>query len=884
MTGLDSVARLNAALADRYVLEREIGAGGMATVYLARDLRHDRRVALKLLKPELGAVLGADRFLNEIRVTANLQHPNLLPLFDSGEAEGLLFYVMPYVEGESLRARLDREGQLPLPEVIHIAAAIASALDSAHRHGVVHRDLKPENVLMHEGEPLVADFGIALAVSNAGGERVTQTGLSLGTPQYMSPEQATGDRVIDRRSDVYALGAMTYEMIVGEPPHTGANAQAIIARLLTEQPRRPQAMRPSVPDSVEDTVMRALEKLPADRWQTAAAFADALQSGTSGAYSGSRQSAKRPSGIRARMHDTAFLAAAGAAIVAALIAGAGWGRPRARPVTEPVIRFPLAIPRSAAVWNAVRGTLAISPDGRTVAFVGTGPMGLPVLMVRPLRDLQARVLAGTEGAEQPFFSPDGRWLGFWAVGKLQKVPIDGGAPVTLATMPMVNGASWSSSGVIVTTRDLGLVTVPENGGPIKPLSTPATSRGEYGQVFPIVLPDGETVLYVSQREINWRTGRIGVASLSRGDVTITDVSGTSPLAYVDGSLIFASAPNLILGVSFDLKARRATGAPTQLLGDVSIASAGVVDAAVSGDGSLVYQSESHDARMLSVDLRGTSRPIVEDVRPYANPRFAPRGRRIAVTIGSGARSDIWLIDLATHGQSRLTTEGTNNDRPEWAPDGQRVLYRSDRSGTSAIWWQTPDAAGTASPLLGGKSNYYEAVMSPDARTIAYQMDDSAALIGYRFLAGDTTPHFITTSRIRETMPRISPDGRWLAYVTRSSGTSEVVVQPFPGSGGAVQVSNRGGSEPVWSRDGRRLYYRDGRSLIEAELQFAPPLAVRARRALFADAFSPSTMPHANYDVSPDGKEFLFVEVADRPQLVVVRNWMSEVRGQMTARR
>ena len=231
----------------------------MATVYLARDLRHDRRVALKVLDPELGAVLGVDRFLSEIKVTANLQHPNLLPLFDSGEVNGLLFYVMPFVEGETLRARLDREKQLPIAEAVRIASAIGSSLDYAHRHGVIHRDLKPENVLLHEGQPLVADFGIALAVKNAGGQRVTQTGLSLGTPQYMSPEQATGDRSIDARTDIYSLGAITYEMLTGEPPHLGTNAQAIIAKLMTEEPRPVSTLRRAVPSEVEEAVQTALE-------------------------------------------------------------------------------------------------------------------------------------------------------------------------------------------------------------------------------------------------------------------------------------------------------------------------------------------------------------------------------------------------------------------------------------------------------------------------------------------------------------------------------------------------------------------------------------------------------------------------------------------------
>src|SRR5581483_2328889 len=257
---MDAIAQLNRALSERYAIEREIGRGGMATVYLARDVKHDRRIALKVLDPELGAVLGVERFLSEIRVTANLQHPNLLPLFDSGEAEGLLFYVMPFVDGESLRHRIDREKQLPIDEALRITSAIAGALAYAHRHGVIHRDLKPENILLHEGQPLVADFGIALAVSKAGGNRITQTGLSLGTPQYMSPEQATGDRAVDGRTDIYSLGAVAYEMLTGEPPHAASTAQAVIAKLMIEDVRPLQVLRRTVPPHVDIAVRHALEK------------------------------------------------------------------------------------------------------------------------------------------------------------------------------------------------------------------------------------------------------------------------------------------------------------------------------------------------------------------------------------------------------------------------------------------------------------------------------------------------------------------------------------------------------------------------------------------------------------------------------------------------
>src|SRR5690349_1915162 len=272
----DTRPHLTTALADRYRIQRELGQGGMATVYLAQDLKHDRPVAIKVLKPELAAVIGAERFLREIKTIANLQHPHILGLIDSGEVNGTAYFVMPFVDGESLRNRLDREQQLPIADAVRIASEIAGALDYAHRHGVIHRDIKPENILLHDGRALVADFGIALAASKVGGARMTETGMSLGTPTYMSPEQAMGDREITPRSDVYALGCVTYEMLVGEPPFTGPTAQAIIARVMTEEPRQLTVQRKTIPPEVEGAVLRAIDKLPADRFASASQFADAL--------------------------------------------------------------------------------------------------------------------------------------------------------------------------------------------------------------------------------------------------------------------------------------------------------------------------------------------------------------------------------------------------------------------------------------------------------------------------------------------------------------------------------------------------------------------------------------------------------------------------------
>jgi serine/threonine-protein kinase len=362
------LSRLQSALVDRYRLDREIGAGGMATVYLAQDVRHDRQVALKVLRPELAAVIGAERFLAEIKLTANLQHPHILPLFDSGEADGYLFYVMPFVEGETLRDRLNRDKQLPVAEAVRITIEVASALDYAHRRGVVHRDIKPENILLHDGQALVADFGIALAASKAGGSRMTETGMSLGTPHYMSPEQAMGEREITARSDVYALGCVLYEMLTAEPPFTGATAQAVVARVVTESPRALVPQRHTIPRHVEAAVLTALEKLPADRFATAAEFADALKdknfaSSVSLEPAAAAGAAQPTAGGRRRPGPVVMVLAAALAVATAAALW-GWLRPAAAPLLS---QFSLAL-RPNRRWCRRSGRAARgSPCRRTAA-------------------------------------------------------------------------------------------------------------------------------------------------------------------------------------------------------------------------------------------------------------------------------------------------------------------------------------------------------------------------------------------------------------------------------------------------------------------------------------------------------------------------------------
>src|SRR2546422_845992 len=521
----DPLAALLASLAQHYTIEREAGVGGMATVYVARDLKHDRHVALKVLNPELAALLGIERFLSEIRVTAHLQHPHILPLFDSGQAAGLIYYVMPHVEGESLRQRLAREKQLPLETAIEITRAVASALDYAHRHGVIHRDIKPENILFQDGQAVVADFGIALALSAAGGSRLTETGLSLGTPQYMSPEQATGDRALDARSDIYSLAAVLYEMLAGEPPHTGPTVQSVIAKVVTDRPRPLRQLRESVPPHVEAAVLKALAKLPADRFQTAAQFVEALArpgwSGVSPAVADSSAAAPERLGRRA-VRDVAPWVVAGLATSLALWVSV---RPRPEPPARPVARFTLVLPPSAPMSDFAAGpSVALSPDGSRIIYVSSTSTGNQ-LFSRRLDELEPLSLPGTQNARNPFFSPDGRWVAYFSGSRLYRLPLGGGAAAVVADVPgLAFGATWGTTDTIVFRSDKGLMAVSAAGGEPRLLLPVDTGRSET-YLFPHYLPDAKVLLLQVRTK---GVDRLGALSIATGKLTRFEQAGSNP--------------------------------------------------------------------------------------------------------------------------------------------------------------------------------------------------------------------------------------------------------------------------------------------------------------------------------------------------------------------
>jgi serine/threonine-protein kinase len=879
-------SRVSGALSGHYLLEQEIGAGGMATVYLAEDLRHSRRVAVKVLRPELAAVIGAERFLAEIRLTANLQHPHILPLFDSGEADSFLYYVMPFVEGESLRDRLRREKQLPVDDAVRIAREVADALDYAHRHGVVHRDIKPENILLHDGRALVADFGIALAASQAG-TRMTETGMSLGTPHYMSPEQAMGEREITARSDVYAVGCVLYEMLTGDPPFTGSTAQAIVARVVTEQPRPLLPQRHTIPEAVEAAVLTALEKLPADRFATAAEFAAALDGRTDARAhrrTEARTGAAPAAHARPRWKDPLVLGL-GAATVAALGLAAAMGRRPAPEPPPPVVRFLFTGSDSAPVaglggpWPA-----AISPDGSLLVYQvlqGTNS----VLYVRRADQLQGHPVPGTQGADQPLFSPDGRWVEFEAGGAAKKVRLDGSAPVVITRGVANNGADWTTGDELVvgaTAETHGLSRVSVTGGDLAPFTSPDTASGEIEHVWPIGLPDGRAVVFVIWTG-TLAMSELAIAPLDGGAVTRLGLKGIRPLAVVDGALVYVMADGVLMAVPLDPAHRKLAGKPVPVLDPVPVMGQVNGNSAVfvSRGGALVSGVQGATAQLTWLGRDGVTRPVSPEIRGFDVPRLSPDGRQIAVVTADGSRHDVWIYDLDTGTLSRLTSNG-DVAVAGWTRDGSRIVYTAPAGGAKwGVYEQSVGNATDPKTLLELSSLSPDAELAPDGRSLLVQ-----SIVSTSWDVQRVTLDSIPTIRPYhagpgiEAAPRISPDGRWATVSSNESGSFEVYVRSYPEPTVKVQVSVGGAFGAVWSADGTRLYYSTGNAIVEARLATSPGLRVVARDTAFRRVPN-----NAGFDISRDGSRLLIsVLQSTAYPLAVVPGWRAELRERLAASR
>ncbi len=835
------------SLFDRYRIERELGRGGMATVYLAHDLKHDRKVAIKVLNPELGAVLGAERFLSEIKVTANLQHPNLLPLFDSGEANGLLYYVMPFVEGETLRARLDREKQLSVEAAVGIGVAVTYALAYAHERGVIHRDLKPENILFQAKQPVVADFGIALAVSNAGGQRVTQTGLSVGTPQYMSPEQAVGDRGVDARADIYALGAVLYEMLTGEPPHTGTSAQAVIAKLLTEPVRPVTVVRKNVPPHIDAAVRRALEKLPADRFENAKDFAAALTNPSAFVYQPPVAAAShRHVSTRRVLRDVAF-----ALLGAAAVAVAAYSlRPPAAP-TPVARRFQIDLPDSVSLPSDYNGGVALSNDGSRLAFE-CEKAAVRAICLRTMDDPAVQIVRGTEGGVAPIFSPRHDWLLIRAGNAIKRVPIAGGTPQTVVT-DVGSGrpaqeSSWGDNDRIlyVGNGDLRLVSPDGSNDVIAARRSPAHG----GFSFPELLPGGHSALVSLSRRDSLR-----LAVVSMDDGTITELGIRAATAHF-------AAPDHLLYVNqrgafvapFSLRTHRVTGPPAPLIQSVHRHSAAGFDLATSRDGTIAYVAgeAATSQSMYVVDRDGKARLLNVPANAYKEPRISPDGKRVAVRIGFDPfDGDVWIGDLVAGTLQRLTTDNMSY-RPEWTRDGSTIVYLNGGStptDSQFVFSRPFDASAPATRLAGATNLTFSSVALGPRGGWSIVRSSRGGRSDLQIAPTDSLSavRLFVRGAARMDAPRVSAHGRLVAYASNESGRTQVYVRQLPGPGPVVQVSVDGGTEPIWSSDESTLFYRGPKRMMAATIAERPRLAVTRQDSLFVITnwrTRPECSPHA----------------------------------------
>ena len=851
---------------------RELGRGGMSTVYLARDVKHDRHVALKVMRPELALSLGADRFLREIQITARLAHPHILPLIDSGTYSGALYLVTPYVAGESLRARLLRQPALALDEALCIATETAEALDYAHRSGIIHRDIKPENILLADGHAIVADFGVARAVIASGEmqeSHITEPPTVAGSPAYMSPEAAAGAEG-NARTDVYSLGCVLFEMLTGELPTNTEPVDALVRH------------HPAIPANVRRLVEDCLDRDPERRPSSANEVLRRLAISRS------------PGGFRERVPLFARRATAAiarrspwllaGAIVGAVLAVAGMVAWRIEARSDGVaIRFTFNVDSQSSLAN-VPGSIAMSPDGRQIAIAANGPDGRRRILVRSLGELKSRVLAGTEGAEQLFFSPDGQWIGFYVRPLLKKVPALGGAPLLIAEAPGMYGASWAETGEIVVSTGDRLAAIAANGGTFRTLSRPDTAAKELKQLWPVLLADGNTILYtVRQRFVE--ESRIGVARLHGGSARILDLPGTGALGVIEGQLVYASVggrmePHVLMGVPFDVDRARVLSAPYPIASGVRSASWGAPAASLSRNGSLVYLF-TDDVRREVVLARpgGAPRLLPGGERAYYHPRFSPDGNQLAVSV---AGEGLFVFDLVSGTLNRLTKHRAVS--PEWTPDGKRVIYlRGCESGQPMCeFWSVPaDLSGPETQYLRRRQpEVADVSLTRDGRTLVARVNLGTGErdIWFRGQSGDTTFKPLIPMPGNQFGPRVSPDGHWIAF-WNDVGPGEVFVAPLPGPGPRYQVSVDGGAMPVWSADGRRLFFFNGSKLLSATIRFTPTFAVTRRDTLFDGGFDSRTDYRAMYDAAPDNELFALLRRRDAdPQIIVVHDWKHEVRA------
>ena len=861
-----------------YEILAPLGAGGMGEVYKAKDTRLDRTVAIKVLPSHLSDDAGLkERFEREARAVSSLNHPHICTLHDIGSENGVDFMVMEHIEGDTLAHRL-KKGALPLDQALKHAAEIADALDKAHRRGVVHRDLKPGNIMLTGSGTKLLDFGLAKQKApEAEGDGsvpsalpteqapLTKEGSILGTFQYMSPEQLEGKEA-DSRSDIFAFGAVLYEMLTGRKAFEGKSQASLIASILTSDPPAMKELEPMAPAALERTVRRCLAKEPDSRWQSARDLGSELQ--WIGA-AGSREAT--PELLETRPKRRVRLWVLGAFLAGALATGlALWTF--LQPAPPLLTRLAVTLPSDQRLVRRRSSPIALSPDGRALVYAARTEEGTQNLYLRELDRLDARAIPGTEGAHTPFYSPDGQWIGFLTNDALKRTTPIGGAPLTVASLRQESlGASWGRDDTILFAISAPpvLFRVPAGGGTSEPVTELEGDTGSHR--YPSILPDGDSVLFTVMSG-----PALALLSLETGGVRSLEALGAaSGGQYLPtGHLVYASS-GALLAVPFDEEQKAVKGAPTSLLDGIFTTS----DApyfTVSKSGTLAYvRGDSADVHTLSwVDREGQPTPITVGSRFHA-PRLSPEGRRLAFS-DSG---DIWVYEMGRGTRTRMTVDGAN-DYPVWTPDGARIAFEFIKEGSSGVYWMPADSSGEAELLRA--SEYRQRVMSfsPDGRFLAVTEIHPTTGFDIWVLPVDGEPIPFLVTSFAENAARFSPDGRFVAYQSSESGRQEVYVRPFPGPGARSPISTDGGTAPVWSADGKELFYRRGSDMMVANVSTKPTFSAGKPRRLFGGNYFADMTGHPGYDVASDGQTFLMSQEAQGEHLNevnIVLNWFEELK-------
>jgi serine/threonine-protein kinase len=861
-----------------YRITSKLGEGGMGEVWRATDTKLNRDVAIKIL-PDVFAQ-DADRmarFTREAQVLASLNHPNIATIY--GVEERAL--VMELVEGETL------PGPLPIETALDYARQIADALEAAHEKGIIHRDLKPANIkVTRDGRVKVLDFGLAKAMSNDAAPadphssptltmRATLAGVILGTAGYMSPEQARGQDV-DRRADIWAFGVVLYEMLTGRPLFAGPTISDILATVLKTEPDLSR-----ITESVRPIVERCLRKDPRRRWQAIGDVRLALEEGVAA-----------PPAAGPRRSSWLLPAALAVALAAS---GVGWWS-AARRGDHPLTR--LSVDLGPQAVTGLNLTAAISPDGRRLVFAGRGPDGTQQLATRLLEQAQPTLLPGTEGASDPFFSPDGEWIGFFAVGQIKKIPVLGGAPVTICGANFRYGASWGEDGNVImsVSAQAPLYRVPAAGGPHRVLTK--FGPGELTHRWPQVLPGARAVLFTASPSLNaMDNANIEAMSFQTGEVKVVQHGGYFGRYLPSGHLVYIHQGALV-GVKFDPEKLQTIGSPVPVLEDVAanpVTGGGQFDftSASAGPGTLIFAAGKNAAKawqLAWLDSSGKVQPVFTGAGAYAHPRVSPDGRRLAF-IDNG---DIYIHDLERDTTNRLTFSGHTNS-PVWAPDGKHLIFQS-ASNRSLIHWARSDGSADPQVLLERANSSTPWSLSRDGRLLYFERDPETGIDLWVLplnLADPEHPQpgkpevFLRTPA-DESLPKFSPDGHWIAYRSNESGHAEIYVQPYPAaSGGKWQVSTGDGNYAVWSNNGRELFYeREDNRIMVVDYTVDGATFVPGKPRLWSDKqlFYTGTM---NFDLAPDGKRFAVLAPVDdaRPDkgtvhVVFLLNFFDELRRRL----